>query len=68
MTLAINIIDGCDLSNEVCHEETKEEQGNAVRINNSFHSKRHLTSCTLLTRQSTSVLNVGVPSDSEAFK
>ena len=34
----------------------EEEQGNAV-----LHSKRCLASCTLLTRQSASVLKVSVP-------
>ena len=55
MALAINTIDGRELSNEVT---AKEKQDTAIC--RSFHSKSHLMSCTLLTRWSASVLKVGM--------
>ena len=58
MALAINVTNGCGLSNGSALLVTiKEEQGNAVF---AIHFGP-LTSCTLLTRQSASVLKVGVP-------
>ena len=42
MTLAVDITDGCDLSNEVHHELLP------CCICRSLHGKRRLTSCTLL--------------------
>ena len=51
MTLAVDITDRHGLSNEISYC-----QGNAVLI---LHSKRNLTSCTLLTRWSTLVFKVG---------
>ena len=60
MALAINITDGCGLSNEAYLVTVEEEQGYAVFA--IFCSKSPLTSYTLLTIQSTSVLKVGMPS------
>ena len=65
MALAINITDGCGLSNEARRELLlKKEQGNAVLafavLAFIFAVNNHLTSCTLLTRRSVSVLKVGV--------
>ena len=60
MALAIDITDGRGLSNEACCEFTVEkEQGNAV-LASLIAVNSCLTSCTLLTRQSVSVLKVGV--------
>ena len=59
MTLAINITDGCGLSNEVrCKLLLKKEQGNAVLA--FLFTVNRLTSCTLLTRRSVSALKVGM--------
>ena len=60
MTLAIDSVDGRGLSNKARHA--------IFCICHSLHSKSRLTSCTLPTRQSASVLKVGMPGDSEAFK
>ena len=64
MTLAIDITDGCGLSNEVRHEYLPEKSC----ISHSFHSKMCLTSCTLLIRRSVSVLKVCRKCGIEAFK
>ena len=61
MTLSVDITDGRGLSNEACHELLTVKEGNAVFICRSLYGKRHLTSCILLTRRSTSILKVGVP-------
>ena len=52
MTLAVDITDGCGLSNKACHELLPKKRC----ICHLFHSKKHLISCTLLTRWSTLVL------------
>ena len=60
MALAINITDGHGHSNEVRRKLLlKKEQSNAV-LAFLFAVNNHLTSFTLLTRQSASVLKVGV--------
>ena len=60
MVLAIDITDGCGLSNEASRELLlKKEQGNAV-LAFLFAVNSRLTSCTLLTRRSISVLKVSV--------
>ena len=64
MTLAIDITDGCALSNKVCHEYLPEKSC----ISHSFHSKMCLTSCTLLIRWSVSVLKVCRKCGIEEFK
>ena len=56
MTLAIDNVDGCGLSIEVHHELLPKK------------TKVHFTGCTMTIRRITSVIIVGVPSDSEAFK
>ena len=61
MVLAIDTIDGRGLSYEARRVLPKEEQGNAVFSVRYMHSKSRLTSCTILTRRSSSVLKVGVP-------
>ena len=57
MALAVNIPDEHGLSNEMGHELQPKKSS----ICCSLHGKRHLTSCILLTRHSSSVLKVGVP-------
>ena len=57
MALAIDTIDGQGLSNEARCELLPKKS----KVTLYFHSKSRLTSCTLLTRQSASVLKVGVP-------
>ena len=59
MALAINITDGCGLSNEARHELLLKEQGNAA-LAILFAVNSHLPSYTLLTRQSISILKVGM--------
>ena len=55
MTLVIDITDGHDLSNEARHEFLPKKS----YICRLFHSTRHLTSCTLLTRQFFGVRHAG---------
>ena len=64
MTLAIDITDGCALSNKVRHEYLPEKSC----ISHSYHSKICLTRCTLLIRWSVSVLKVCRKCGIEAFK
>ena len=60
MALAIDITDGCGLSNEGASLVTIEkEQGNAP-LTFLFAVNKRLTSCILLTRRSVSVLKVGM--------
>ena len=58
MTLAIDITDEHGFSNRTCHEFMPKKSN---CISRSFHGTRHLTSCSLSTRQSASVLKVGIP-------
>ena len=68
MALAIDITDGRGLSNEARYELLlKKEQGNAV-LAFLYAVNNHLTSCTSLTRQSVSVLEVGVTWASKLIK
>ena len=62
MALAIDITDGRGISNEARHELLlKKEQGNAVlAFLIAVNSRLTSCTCTLLTRQSVSVLKVGV--------
>ena len=60
MTLAINIIDGRGLSVEA-RRALLPRKSKVMLYLPFIHSKSHLTSCTLLTRQSTPVLKVAVP-------
>ena len=64
MALVIDTVDGHGLSNEDCHDFLSKK----TTISHSFNSKPHLTSCTLLMRQSASVKKVGIPFKSETFK
>ena len=59
MTLAIDIIDGRGLSNEV-HGELLPKKSNTVFTTHFTVKGIYLISCTLLTRQSASVLKVGM--------
>ena len=65
MALAFDTIDGRGLSNEVHYELLPKKSKCICRL---FHSKSRLTSCTLLTRWSTSVLKVGLPCGYKAYK
>ena len=58
--LSILLMGGALVSKHIV-SNCKKEQGNAVRICCSLHGKNRLTSCTILTRHSSSVLKVGVP-------
>ena len=60
MTFAVDITDGCGLSNKV-HRWLLAKKSKVMLYCRSLNGKRHLTSCTLLTRQSASVLKVGMP-------
>ena len=62
MILAIDITDGHGLSSEASHKllPKKSKVMNATYVSCSFHIKSCITTCTLLTRQSTLVLKVGV--------
>ena len=60
MSLALDIVYGHGLNNdESCQSQPKKTNGNAeLAVHNS---KGHFSCCTLLIRQSTSALKVGVP-------
>ena len=60
MALAINITDGHGLSNEM-HRELLPKKGKIMLFAIHFIVKAFLISCTLPTRQSVSILKVGIP-------
>ena len=64
MTLAFDITDGCGLVMKLIVNSCQRRALFAIH----FHSKRHFTSCTLLTRWRATVLKVKVPSGREVFK
>ena len=64
MTLAFDITDGCGLVMKLIVNFCQRRALFAIH----FHSKRHFTSCTLLTRWRATVLKVKVPSGREVFK
>ena len=57
MTLAVDITDGHSLSNESDHQLLPKKSKVMLYLP-SLHSRRHLFSCTLLTRRRASVLKV----------
>ena len=69
MALVIYIIDRHDPSNEMRHQlQPKKTKVRLRSISHLYSSKRHFTHPSLLTRQSTSILKVGVSYESKVVK